>query len=197
MRSWDNLELLISGCDRRDLRAGRNRLYVAVADLIDGEFCAGRFRHSAGLCDHRAARGRAAAAAGDAGRATDRDARAGGAVKLLVVDPMLRHGVLPLGIAAIALGVALQESTKAAFGAQAFPFPGVSGGSISGRCSSIGRTCWCSPPRWRRSWRCTCSWHGRAPGGACRRRRRTRRSLHPRDFRRRMILLTFLSTRPS
>jgi branched-chain amino acid transport system permease protein len=41
---------------------------------------------------------------------------------------MLRHGVLPLGIAAIALGVGLQETSKAVFGAQAFPFPGVPGG---------------------------------------------------------------------
>jgi len=52
----------------------------------------------------------------------------GAMFKLLLVDPMLRHGLLPLGIAAIALGVALQESTKAVFGAEAFAFPGVAGG---------------------------------------------------------------------
>ena len=52
----------------------------------------------------------------------------GAMFKLLLVDPMLRHGLLPLGIAAIALGVALQESTKAAFGAEALSFPGVPGG---------------------------------------------------------------------
>ena len=52
----------------------------------------------------------------------------GALFKLLLVDPMLRHGLLPLGIAAIALGVGLQEGVKAGFGAQAFPFPGLSGG---------------------------------------------------------------------
>ncbi len=52
----------------------------------------------------------------------------GAMFKLLLVDPMLSHGLLPLGIAAIALGVALQEGTKAVFGAEAFPFPSVAGG---------------------------------------------------------------------
>jgi branched-chain amino acid transport system permease protein len=52
--------------------------------------------------------------------------------KRLLVDPMLQHGLLPLAIAAIALGVALQESLKAGFGAQALPFPGLSGGARLG-----------------------------------------------------------------
>jgi branched-chain amino acid transport system permease protein len=52
--------------------------------------------------------------------------------KRLLVDPMLQHGLLPLGIAAIALGVWLQESTKVVFGAQAFPFPGLTGGFVLG-----------------------------------------------------------------
>jgi branched-chain amino acid transport system permease protein len=52
----------------------------------------------------------------------------GAMFKLLLVDPLLRHGVLPLGIAAIALGVAMQEGTKALFGAEAYPFPGLTGG---------------------------------------------------------------------
>ena len=52
----------------------------------------------------------------------------GALFKVLLVDPMLRHGLLPLGIAAIALGVLVQESVKAGFGAQAFPFPGLDGG---------------------------------------------------------------------
>jgi branched-chain amino acid transport system permease protein len=52
----------------------------------------------------------------------------GALFKLLIVDPMLAHGILPLGIAAIALGVALQEGSKAVFGAEALPAPGVDGG---------------------------------------------------------------------
>ena len=52
----------------------------------------------------------------------------GALFKILLVDPMLRHGLLPLGIAAIALGVLVQESVKAGFGAQAFAFPGMAGG---------------------------------------------------------------------
>ena len=43
--------------------------------------------------------------------------------KKLLVDPMLRHGVLPLVIATIALGVFLKESVKEVFGAEAQPFP--------------------------------------------------------------------------
>ena len=52
----------------------------------------------------------------------------GAMFKLLMVDPMRRYGILPLGIAAIALGVALEEGCKATFGAEALPFPGVAGG---------------------------------------------------------------------
>jgi branched-chain amino acid transport system permease protein len=52
----------------------------------------------------------------------------GAMFKKLLVDPMLRHGVLPLIIATIALGIFLQEGTKSLFGAQAFPFPGLDGG---------------------------------------------------------------------
>ena len=52
----------------------------------------------------------------------------GAMFKLLLVDPMLRHGILPLGIAAIALGLAIQESCKAVAGAEAFAFPGIQGG---------------------------------------------------------------------
>jgi branched-chain amino acid transport system permease protein len=43
--------------------------------------------------------------------------------KKLLVDPMLRHGVLPLVIATIALGVFLKEGVKEVFGAEAQPFP--------------------------------------------------------------------------
>ena len=43
--------------------------------------------------------------------------------KQLVVDPMLRHGVLPLVISTIALGLLLKEGVKEFYGAEAQPFP--------------------------------------------------------------------------
>jgi len=43
--------------------------------------------------------------------------------KRLLVDPMLRHGVLPLVIATIAFGVFLKESVKEFYSAEAQPFP--------------------------------------------------------------------------
>jgi branched-chain amino acid transport system permease protein len=43
--------------------------------------------------------------------------------KLLVVDPMLRYGVLPLVISTIALSLLLKESVKDFYSSQAQPFP--------------------------------------------------------------------------
>jgi branched-chain amino acid transport system permease protein len=43
--------------------------------------------------------------------------------KLIVVDPMLRHGVLPLVISTIALSLLLKEGTKIFYSSQAQPFP--------------------------------------------------------------------------
>jgi branched-chain amino acid transport system permease protein len=43
--------------------------------------------------------------------------------KRLVVDPMLRHGVLPLVISTIALSLFLREAAKDFYSAQAQPFP--------------------------------------------------------------------------
>jgi branched-chain amino acid transport system permease protein len=43
--------------------------------------------------------------------------------KLLVVDPMLRYGVLPLVISTIALSLLLKEGAKDLYSAQAQPFP--------------------------------------------------------------------------
>jgi branched-chain amino acid transport system permease protein len=47
------------------------------------------------------------------------------AFKSLLVDPMLRHGVLPLAIATMALALALKESVKQFFSAEAQPFPSI------------------------------------------------------------------------
>src|ERR1051325_10142707 len=43
--------------------------------------------------------------------------------KVLIVDPMLRHGVLPLVISTIALSLFLKESAKDFYSSQAQPFP--------------------------------------------------------------------------
>ena len=43
--------------------------------------------------------------------------------KLIVVDPMLRHGVLPLAIATMALSIGIKESVKQFYSAEASPFP--------------------------------------------------------------------------
>jgi len=47
----------------------------------------------------------------------------GFAFKKLLVDPMLRHGVLPLAIATMALSTFLKESVKTFYSAEASPFP--------------------------------------------------------------------------
>lgn len=45
--------------------------------------------------------------------------------KTLLVDPMLRHGVLPLAIATMALSIAMRESVKEFYSAEAQPFPSI------------------------------------------------------------------------
>jgi branched-chain amino acid transport system permease protein len=45
--------------------------------------------------------------------------------KMLLVDPMLRHGVLPLAIATMALAIGIKEAVKQFFSAEASPFPSV------------------------------------------------------------------------
>ena len=60
--------------------------------------------------------------------------------KLLLVDPMLRHGVLPLAIATMALAIGIKEAVKQFFSAEASPFPSiVPAGDISilGRAVSL------------------------------------------------------------
>jgi branched-chain amino acid transport system permease protein len=43
--------------------------------------------------------------------------------KKLMVDPMLRHGVLPLVIATIGLAILMKEAVREFYGADAWPFP--------------------------------------------------------------------------
>lgn len=47
----------------------------------------------------------------------------GVAFKLIIVDPMLKHGVLPLVISSIALSLFLKEAVKDFYSSQAQPFP--------------------------------------------------------------------------
>ena len=44
---------------------------------------------------------------------------------MLLVDPMLRHGVLPLAIATMALAIGIKEAVKQFFSAEASPFPSI------------------------------------------------------------------------
>ena len=54
------------------------------------------------------------------------------AFKRILVDPMLRHGVLPLAIATMALSTAMKESVKTFYSAEAQPFPSIApSGSLS------------------------------------------------------------------
>jgi len=60
--------------------------------------------------------------------------------KKLLVDPMIRHGVLPLVISTIALGIFLREGVKEFYGAEAQPFPALwatSNVSIGGAVVSV------------------------------------------------------------
>src|SRR6202011_5526341 len=45
--------------------------------------------------------------------------------KMLLVDPMLRHGVLPLAIATMTLAIGIKEAVKQFFSAEASPFPSI------------------------------------------------------------------------
>ena len=46
------------------------------------------------------------------------------AFKRVIVDPLLRYGVLPLVIASMGLSIGLKNTVKAGYSAGAFPFPG-------------------------------------------------------------------------
>jgi branched-chain amino acid transport system permease protein len=47
----------------------------------------------------------------------------GFAFKRLIVDPLIRHGVIPLVIATLGLSIAIKSAVRAGYSAQAFPFP--------------------------------------------------------------------------
>lgn len=47
----------------------------------------------------------------------------GALFKKILVDPMIKHGVLPLVIATIALGILMSEAVKTFYSAEALPFP--------------------------------------------------------------------------
>ncbi len=59
------------------------------------------------------------------------------AFKLLLVDPMLRHGVLPLAIATMALAIGIKEAVKQFFSAEASSFPSI---MPAGDISVLGRS---------------------------------------------------------
>jgi len=43
--------------------------------------------------------------------------------KKVIVDPLIRHGVIPLVIATLGLSIGIKQTVKGAFGAEAHPFP--------------------------------------------------------------------------
>jgi branched-chain amino acid transport system permease protein len=43
--------------------------------------------------------------------------------KRIIVDPLIRHGVIPLVIATLGLSIGIKQTVKATFGAEAHPFP--------------------------------------------------------------------------
>jgi len=45
------------------------------------------------------------------------------AFKKVIVDPLIRHGVIPLVIATLGLSIGMKQTVKATFGAEAHPFP--------------------------------------------------------------------------
>jgi len=47
----------------------------------------------------------------------------GVAFKKVIVDPLIRHGVIPLVIATLGLSIGMKQTVKATFGAEAHPFP--------------------------------------------------------------------------
>lgn len=71
------------------------------------------------------------------------------AFKMLLVDPMMRHGVLPLAIATMALAIGLKEAVKQFFSAEASPFPRscrpVTSPSSATRCRCRASACSSSP----------------------------------------------------
>lgn len=49
----------------------------------------------------------------------------GGMFKLLVVDPLIRHGVIPLVIATLGLSIGFKNLTRVGYSAQVFTFPSI------------------------------------------------------------------------
>ena len=115
--------------------------------------------------------------------------------KFIIVDPMLKHGVLPLVISTIALSLFMKEMVKNFYSSQAQPFPSLAppidyhilGAVISTQ--SLVVLALRSRPWWRCI--CCCTKHGSA--APCRRPRKIRRWRRSWAIPvRRMVLYTFL-----
>ena len=122
----DILQLLVRRAgDRAHLCARRDRLHAAVADLADDQLRAGRVRDAAGVlrADRHEVFGLPFWPALAVGVVVS-IVVLGFLFKRLMVDPMLRHGVLPLVIATIgARDLPEGGACKEFYGAEAQPFP--------------------------------------------------------------------------
>ena len=124
----DILQLLVAaGWPRGDLRPRRDRLHAALADLAD-QLRAGRIRHAAGVlrADRHELFRPVVLAGGRVGAVVSVIVLA--LFKRLMVDPMIRHGVLPLVIATIGLAILFKEAIREFYGADAQPFPAMVAG---------------------------------------------------------------------
>ena len=78
------------------------------------------------------------------------DAAAGLGFKRVIVDPLIRHGVIPLVIATLGLSIGIKRTVRAGYSAEAHPFPSpFPTGQFVARRHQRSRTPtsarWCSP----------------------------------------------------
>ena len=117
--------------------------------------------------------------------------------KRVIVDPLIRHGVIPLVIATLGLSIGVKQLVKAGYSAEAHPFPQPVSRMACWRCGGInvsyadvGTLLIAGLHRGRPA---DCSSTGRSPAARCRRSRRT--PTPPRcsaSTCKRMVLYTFL-----
>ena len=121
----DLIQLLVSGtATGRDLRARGAGLHAAVAGGGRHQLRAGRVRDAAGVRD-AVLHGRWARRCGSRSCSPARSSMLilGYGFKRVIVDPLIKHGVIPLVIATLGLSIAVKSMVRAGYSAEAHPFP--------------------------------------------------------------------------